>query len=312
LKRPSQHNTFSSYGTRQLQAAVNSLGQLSRAPFATLLTCLVIGITLALPMALVVLLKNVDVLSEKLQQSTQMTLYLKPDVSEAQALQITQTLTDNPLIKDVRAISPAEGLAELQHQAGISDLLAELQNNPLPWSLAIQPTAKAQSKAALVELGSSLKQLPNVEAMQLDSLWIEKLFTLLSLAHRLIYAFAFFLSLAVLLIINNCIRAATQFHQTEIDIIQLIGATRSFIRRPFLYAGMVYGLLGGIIAWQLVDLLLLWLQTPFKNLMALYGNSFELLGLNLTETLSLLAISLLLGLVGSWFAVTRFLQTRKA
>jgi len=311
LKRQSQHNYFTSYGVRHLQAGLNSLGQLSRAPFTTLITCIVIGVTLALPMALFILLKNVDVLSQKLQQSTQMTLYLKAETTKAQAQAVVQQLQENALIKEAHAISPDEGLTELQHQAGVTNMLVELQNNPLPWAIAIQPTRKAQSSQALAELGNTLKQIPAVEATQLDSLWVERLCALITLSHRLVYAFTFFLSLTVLLIVNNCIRAATQFHQKEIDIIKLIGGTRAFIRRPFLYAGMVYGILGGIIAWQLVDLLLLWLQNPINHLISLYNDTFELIGLNVTETLYLLLISVVLGWIGSWFAVTRYLQSRR-
>jgi len=306
-----QRSSIIGYGLRHIQAGLNSLGQLSRAPIATFITCLVIGITLALPVALFVLLKNVDVLGQKLEQNTQITLYLKPDVNASQAAVLLKKLNDNNLIASARTISPTAGLEELQQQSGVSDMLTELQNNPLPWAVVIVPTSDQQTPAALSALSDTLKQLPEVAAVQLDSSWIERLFALLTLAHRMTYALALFLGMAVLLIVNNCIRSATQTHQKEIDIIKLIGGTRAFIRRPFLYAGMIYGLLGGIIAWQLVDLFLLWLKSPIQHLISLYNSTFQIMGLNPIDTLLLLLCSVALGWLGSWLAATRYLLSRR-
>ncbi|MDR3490679.1 MAG: permease-like cell division protein FtsX [Gammaproteobacteria bacterium] len=306
-----QRSSLISYGLRHIQAGFSSLGQLSRAPFATFITCLVIGITLALPVALFTLLKNVDVLGQKLEQNTQITLYLKPNVDDAEAAQFLKELKSNHSIAEAHAISPTAGLAELQQQAGVTNMLSELQDNPLPWAIVIVPAKDQQTPRALNALSNRLKELPLVAEVQLDSAWIERLFAILSLAHRMTYALAFFLGMAVLLIVNNCIRAATQLHQKEIDIIKLIGGTRAFIRRPFLYAGMIYGLLGGIIACLLVDLFLLWLKSPISHLTNLYQSQFHILGLNGMDTLLLLFCSLTLGWIGSWVAATRYLLSRR-
>lgn len=313
--RQRQHNKSSlpteNYFSRHLQAATNSIGQLSRSPFTALMTCLVIGIALALPMALFVLLKSMDALNQNFQQSTQITLYLKADVNESQVSNLVNTLKNNPDIRTVNAISPTQGLEELQQQAGVDNVLADLQSNPIPWAIVIVPTKSFQSSDALTNLSNTLKQNPEVDSVQMDALWVERLFTLMTLAHRGIYALTLFLGIGVLLIVNNCIRSATQNNKKEIDVIKLIGGTNSFIRRPFLYAGMIYGLLGGIIAWQLVDLLLLWLRQPVGHLAALYHSQFALSEIGLLDTFLLLICSIILGLAGSWLAVTRFLRTSR-
>ena len=312
MRRPHSHNIVTHYFMRHIQAAFNSLGQLSRSPYNTIMTCMVIGIALALPMTLFVLLKNIDVLSKSLQQTTQITLYMQSTATEESALNLLHNVEKNPNIREAHIISPAEGLKELQEQAGIANVLANLQSNPLPWAILALPIASLHTADALSDLSHSLQKLPEVDAVQLDSLWIERLFALLSLAHRVVYALAIFLGLGVLLIVNNCIRTATQNNRSEIDLIKLIGGTHAFIRRPFLYAGILYGLLGGIVAWQLVDLFILWIKSPTNYLAALYGSSLQLLNINLLDTFLLLFISIGLGLFGAWLAVTRYLYRRRA
>ncbi|MES2218179.1 MAG: permease-like cell division protein FtsX [Pseudomonadota bacterium] len=299
---------LSNYLVRHTQAALNSVGQLSRSPFNTVMTCVVIGIALALPLALFVLLKNVEVLSHNFQQSNQLTLYLKPEVNEAQTNDLLKILKKNPAINQVTAISPDQGLKELQEQAGIANPLSDLSGNPLPWAIVVLPATTLHTPAALTTLGNNLKQNPEVDAVQLDVVWAQRLYALVALAHRFVYALSIFLGLGVLLIVNNCIRSATQHNKKEIDVIKLIGGTHAFIRRPFLYTGMIYGLLGGIIAWQSVDLLLLWMKTPSSQLAQLYHSQFQLAEINLHETLMLLGGSIVLGFTGALVAVTRHLR----
>jgi cell division transport system permease protein len=306
-QKKSQH-LLSNYLVRHAQAALNSIGQLSRAPFNTVMTCVVIGIALALPLALFVLLKNVDVLSHNFQQSNQLTLYLKPEVSAGQTSDLLNILKKNPAINQAMAISPEQGLKELQEQAGIANPLSDLSGNPLPWAIVVLPATTLKTPAELTALGNNLKMNPEVDTVQLDVLWAQRLFALVTLAHRFVYALSIFLGLGVLLIVNNCIRSATQHNKKEIDVIKLIGGTNAFIRRPFLYTGMIYGLLGGIIAWQSVDLLLIWMKTPSSQLAQLYHSQFQLAEINLRETLSLLGLSIVLGFTGALVAVTRHLR----
>ncbi|MHB1949330.1 MAG: permease-like cell division protein FtsX [Gammaproteobacteria bacterium] len=295
---------LSNYFIRHCQAAVNSLGQLSRAPLASIMTCFVIGITLALPTALFVALKNFGNIGGNLQQTMQVTAYLKSQSKEKEVIELGQTLEANPKVASVKIISPEQGLKELQQQIGFTGSLEELPDNPLPWAIVIVPKLAKH----LETLSQTLQDLPLVDSVQSDKAWVKRLASLMSLAERAVYALTIFLGIAVFLIINNAIRGATQQNQKEIEIIKLIGGTYSFIRRPFLYAGMLYGLLGGIIAWQLVDILILFLKNPILELADLYNSQFQLIGIGLRNTLILLTCSMLLGFMGSWLAVTRQLK----
>lgn len=295
---------ITNYFMRHCQAAISSLGQFSRVPLASFMTCLILGIALALPTALFVALKNFENLGASLQNTMQVLLYLKPSMKEADVNKFVRTLQTNQDISHLKIISPDQGLKELQKQSGFQGALFSLADNPLPWTIVILP----DSANKLESLVASLQALPQVESIQFDKLWVQRLASLASLAHRIIYALTLFLGLAVFLIINNAIRSATQQNHREIKLIKLIGGTYAFIRRPFLYAGMVYGLLGGIVAWQLVDILLLTLKGPIYHLANLYGGQFQLLGIGLYNTLILLASSVLLGLLASWSAVNRHLK----
>lgn len=293
------------YVTRHSQAAMSSLGQLSRVPFASFITCLIIGIALAFPTALFVTLKNFSSISGNLQQTTQITLYLKLGNKEKDVSQFVQNLRKNPLVDSIKIISPEQGLKELQQQAGFEGALVELTDNPLPWTLIVA----AKTADELEPLAQSLQSLPQVDSLQLNKLWVKRLAGLISLAQRTTYALAIFLSISVFLLISNAIGAATRKNEKEIEIIKLIGGTHAFIRRPFLYAGIIYGLLGGIIAWQLVDILMLLLKSPIRELTGLYNSQYQIIGIGLSKTLILLGVSMLLGLLGSWLAVSRHLKT---
>lgn len=308
---PSFNFTIKNYLARHFQAALSSLGQLSRAPFNTLMTCLVIGIAFALPMALFVLLQNIYSVSQNFQQGTQLTLYLKPGTTADQAEDLVQTLRKNANLSTVHTISPSQGIKELQQQTGVQNMLANLPENPLPWVIVAQPQLKSRSTPTLNNLSHHLMELPEIDSVQLDTVWVERLYALLNLAQRAVYALAVFLGIGVLLIVNNCIRTATQNNKKEIEIIKLIGGTAAFIRRPFLYAGILYGLFGGVIAWQLVNFLVLWIRTPVQQLASLYHSQFQMLGVGFVSASALLAISGTLGLAGAWIAVTRHLYRTK-
>lgn len=297
------------YLARHMQSGIYSLGKLSRAPWSSLMTCLMIGITLALPAVLFVTLKNAEFMNRHFQNTLTMTLYLKHNVLPANVNAFLTQLKNRTDIQTIQAISPDDGLKELQKQAGFHATLDNLENNPLPWAIVIQPNKNVNTPAQFEKLTHELQQYSEVDTVQCDILWVKRFTSFMALAHRILYTLTIFLGLAALLIINNTIRSTTEQHHREIEVIQLIGGTHAFIRRPFLYVGMMYGLLGGILAWLLVCVMILALKTPSHTLATLYGSQFTLVGMNFFNLLILLASSISLGFMGSWVAVTKYLNT---
>jgi cell division transport system permease protein len=161
---------------------------------------------------------------------------------------------------------------------------------------------------AIKTLLSKLEARPEVELAKLDTEWLERLYTLLTLAKRVVVIISLLFSIAVLLIIGNTIRLDIQNRYQEIVVTKLIGATDAFIRRPFLYGGLWYGLFGGILCWLIVELSMLLLAGPFARLNVLYQSDFNLIRFGFSDFFVLIVLSSLLGLAGSWLAVARHLN----
>jgi len=293
---------------RHLQVFFYTLGQLSRRPFSMLMTAAVIGIALALPTGLHVILKSAQQLSGGWDGASQISLFLKQSTSDSQARQLARQLEKLPEIRTVSYISRDEALDEFQRLSGFGDALKALKNNPLPAVLVIQPELQQSSQLATDRLLQRLRQDPRVDVAQLDVQWVKRLYAIMEIIRQGVYVLASLLALAVLLVVGNTIRLAIQNRRDEIVIVKLIGGTDAFIRRPFLYTGFWYGLFGGIIAWLLVAISMWVLNGPVEKLAGLYQNDFSISGLNLQTTGILLLSSILLGLIGSWITVSRHLR----
>lgn len=291
------------YYIRHLQSACNSLGQLSRTPLASLITCLVIGMTLALPTVLYITLKNIEAMRGNLQQTTQVTLYLNNSVTEFNARHLANQLQQKAIINKASVISPEAGLRELQQNAGFQGVLEELTDNPLPWAIILDPNIKNENAKSLDQFIQALKKLPEVDSVQADMLWVKRMSAFIAFAKRSLLALSVLLGAAVLLIVDNAIRSATLRNQKEIEVIKLIGGTQAFIRRPFLYAGIFYGLLGSLVTIFLVMILMTLIQNPADHFAALYHSSYLMLGLGTQATLVLIASGIFLGLIGAHLAV---------
>ena len=295
------------YLLRHVQVFLYSLGQLARTPVATLMTVSVIGITLALPSALYVLIGNIEQLGRGWEESGQISLFLRRDVSEKKADQLAQTLRQRAGIKGVDYISREAALNEFKRLSGFGEVLNTLDQNPLPAVLVVRPTRDAADPATLERLAGELRGLPEVELAQFDLQWVQRLHAILRLAERAVWMLTAVLAAGVLLIIGNTIRLAVLNRRDEIEIIKLIGGTNAFIRRPFLYSGLLQGTIGGIMAWILVVIALALLGGPARELASLYGSTFSLRGLQADTIGLLLGGGAVLGWLGSRIAVGRHL-----
>jgi cell division transport system permease protein len=299
---------LNAYFTHHLWVLVSSLGQLWRTPFSTFMTAAVIGIALALPAGLHVLLQNVQQLSTGWEGTAQVSLFLKQDVTEKRAQALADKLRHWEGVAEVRYISRAQALAEFRELSGFGEALDSLDQNPLPAVLVIRPEAAQAEPARMELLLGRLRQLDAVDLAQLDMEWVRRLDAIIDVGKRGVLVLASLLALAILLVVGNTIRLTIFNRRQEIVVTKLIGATNAFIRRPFLYTGLWYGLMGAVIAWLLVGSLLGLLSGPVSRLSLLYNSGFTLGGLDLATTTSLLACGILLGLAGSWLAVGRHLQ----
>ena len=269
-----------------------------------LLTCLAIGITLALPAALHTLVRNVNAMSYSWESTLEASLFLKDSVTPEQGMALAQALREKPNVARSSYISREESLKEFRGLSGFGPALDLLESNPLPAVIAITPR-KGASRGEIDALVADFARQPEVEVAKLDRQWLERLYAVLALIERLVLVLAAILSLAVIVIVGNTIRLDIEARRQEIEVMKLIGATDAFIRRPFLYTGLWYGLVGGAIAWILVQGVVLALSHPTQKLAGLYQSSFHLKGLAFDATLAVFASGILLGWLGAWWTVAR-------
>jgi len=291
-----------------LQAFFFSLGHFSRSPGNSLMTAAVIGISIALPAGLYTVIDNVRQLTGTWGLSNQVSVYLHAGLPVTDAQRLADELQDWPGILTVGLITPQQALAEYRKATGDTRVLDLLDENPLPTVLQITPVSTGSDSAGMERLRQRLAALPEVEIAQSDVQWARRLYAILAIIQRSILIIASILALAVLLIVGNTIRLAISQRRDEIEIGKLFGATNAFIRRPFLYSGLFYGLTGSLIAWLLISLGLLLLRAPVTELVSLYQGHFQLQGLGVWASLVLLLAGASLGLGGSWIAVHRYLR----
>lgn len=285
----------------------SSLTQLGRTPFASFMTSVVIGIALALPAAVHVFMNKLQAVSSVWQDSTQITVFLKKEVSDGAAIALSREVQRWPEVTKVRYISPEQALKEFERQSGMTDVVGLLNENPLPGVLVITP-AKSLSATQTEAMLPQLQALPGTESAQMDVEWVRRLHGLLAVSERAVLTFGGLLALAVLFIIGNTIRLLIQNREEEVEVVKLIGGSDAFVRRPFLYTGIWFGLFGGFVAWILVNLLLLALGSPVRQLASLYGSDFQLGLADLQTTAILLFVGPLLGLIGAWLVSGRRLR----
>ena len=288
--------------------AARGIKEILSNPFSNCMTALVIAIALALPAGLQIMLDNGKQISQSWDGASKISLFLKMQVSENKTNQLADQLRANLAIEEVEVIHPAQALKNFSESSGFSDAIAELDSNPLPPTLIVHPAQGYTDPASSEKLLDQFSQLSEVEQAKLDLDWVKRLFAIIKLAEKLAVALGFALGIAVLLIVGNTIRLSVQNRREEIEVIKLIGATDAFIRRPFLYTGLWYGLVAGLMCWIILESSLLWLQEPVAQLASTYQSQFKVEGLTLIQSIQLISISCLLGLLGSWLSVGRHIR----
>ncbi len=296
------------YLLRHLQVLVTTLGQLFHHPGATLMTALAIGITLALPSLLYLFTINVERASDGFTAGAPVSLFLEQEATPVQGEALTQQLAQRDGIARARFISAEQALADFKRRSGLQEALELLQNNPLPHTIVLYLEPTWQQSDALTRLLAQLAAEPLVEVAQSDVQWLTRLRALLSLVQRGVVMLAVLLAVAVVVIVSNTIRLAILNRREEIEIIKLIGGTDRFVRRPFLYSGLLQGLLGALVALILIGSCIALLRGPIGGLARLYDSEFEVIGLGAADALWVLLLGAALGWVASRWSVARYLS----
>lgn len=306
MAQPVRHSRTAMWRRQHLWCLRDSLHQLARRPLGTVLTIAVMGLALALPLAFYLLLLNVQHLARAVGDSQAVSVFLKTDVAAGAADKLAASLRIRNDVGAVTVRTPRQGLAELAAMQGFGDAINALPDNPLPFVLLIEPRAGAD-RVQIEAMVQAVRGLPEVDLVQDNGQWRARLDALVALGRRVTLLLAALLGAAAVLVIGNTVRLDIRSRADEIAVQQLIGANAAFVRRPYLYEGVWYGLAAGIVAVLLVLVLEAVLAEPVRELVASYAGRLHFGGVSSVTLAMALAIAVALGWLGAWVASSRHL-----
>lgn len=274
------------------------------------MTVLVLGIAMFLPLGLYVTLANLDGLNLHQDEWSAVTVYFASGTRQTEVGRVAGELEKRMQVEKVVVISPAEGLVDFREASGFGESLDMLEENPLPWVMQVipPPGTTEEVEASIAELTTYLQSIDSIEVTQFDYKWLKRLGRMLDLGEAAVSVLILLFGLAVVVVVANTIRLDVASHADEIEILALVGAGDAFIRQPFLYTGLWYGLMGSVLAIVLLHVTLFYLGGPLGILLETYGTVFVMRGLGGSNTLWVFLGGGLLGWLGAWIAVQRYLR----
>lgn len=299
-----------SYLARHMQVFIATLGDMIRTPIATINTVLIIAITLLLPSLLYVAIKSSEGLSESWQGRPQISVFLQQGVSNNEADLIFQEIKLHPSIELAEFVTPKQALEEfrlLSDSASLEEELAFLGANPLPPSIVLMPNVDAAKPASLNELKEQLNKIEGIDSIRLDLDWTERFSAILSVVTRVSMLLSALLALALVLIVGSTIKLLIYNRRDEIEITKLVGGTNTFVRRPFLYYGTIFGLLGALTSLLFLLIAANLVEQPLSKLASLYQRQSLLYALQAWEVLSVIGIGSVLGWIAARWSVAQHL-----
>lgn len=292
---------------RHASNATGSLSRMASQPFASLMIVLVIGITLALPSALNLIVKNAAAISGSWDNALDFSVFLRQDVGVTDAENVANLIRQRADVAAVTLVKADDALREFKEHSGFGEALDQLSHNPLPHTLVVRPSP-ANTSQSMVLLREELANLPEAGMVQVDTEWVQRFHAILDIVSEAVLIGSVLLGAAIIVIIGNTIRLDIQNRRDEIEVTKLIGASNAFVRRPFLWSGFWYGLFGGLLAIGLVQYGVFLLQPPIARLAGLYQSNVSVLTFDVRELGIIIGAAVGLGLIGSWLAAARHMR----
>lgn len=300
------------WATFHARALLGTAGQLLRAPATTLLTAAVVGIALALPLGLFVVVHGLTLLAERWDRDAQLSVFLAPTVTDREAHDVAESLLGRPEVGSVRVLGRSEVIEDFERITGLSGVGPALGSDPpLPAVLLVNTPGRltdAATRPALQALAAELQALPAIDSVEFDTEWLSRLHTVLAVLRRAVGTLSALLAVGLLLTTGNVVRVMVERRREEIAVARLCGATDGFVRRPFLYSGALLGILGALFGWGALKLGGAAMAGPLETLAEIYPGAAHLPALGLGPLAALTATGAILGWAGAWLAAGRELR----
>lgn len=296
------------YLGRHLQVLFSTLGSMRRTPLASLNTILIVAITLLLPCLLYIVIKSAQGLSDNWQGRPQISVFLQQDLSDGVAQLIFDEIRLHPAISLAEFVTPSQALDEFRILSDLEFEIDFLDSNPLPASVVLMPTDEHSNADQLLLLKEELSKIEGIDQIKLDLDWTDRFNAILNVFTRVATLLSGLLGLALILIVGNTIKLLILNRRQEIEITKLVGGTNTFVRRPFLYYGSLYGFIGSLITLLLLLTAAQLIKQPIEQLSSLYQNHSPLYQLNLNDIGAIIGIGTVLGWLAARWSVAQHLR----
>ena len=305
---------------RHLQVFFDTLGRMAATPVSSLVTITILGVAVSMPLMLFKITDSIEVVGSQLQSSNEITLFLRPrdenhkdgdTAVDQEAIDLGSSILQIPTVENVEVIARDQALADFREASGFGDLLDALGDNPLPAMLVVSPVASIE-EASFRELVEKLREKPGVEALVYDQQWRQKLTAIITLLQYASIILGTLMGLGVVLVIANTVRTGIVDRSDEIEIIDQIGGTAAFIRRPFLYFGVIQGIAGALAALAISNACIYVLGDPVNSLSRLYESQFRLQWVDFRLSAVVIAIAALLGWLAARVTMGGYIRRLRA
>ena len=301
-------NRIRSWRSHHRLVASQSIRRLIATPVSSMMTILVLAVAITLPAALNIAISNVTQLTGQANDNVQMSLYLQDDISDKKARKITADISRWDSVSSTRYISPQEAKASFNDMEGFAGIIDSLPKNPLPGVIVLTLSEHSLSSEKAINLKKKAMGIKEVASAKIDLEWLQKIHAILGLAQQVAAVLTVLLSIGVMLVVGNTIKLSIDNRREEIIVTKLVGATNAFVRRPFLYMGLWFGIGGALIALALISLCKYALTSALESLSLAYGGEIALSGLGFSNSLVLLLLAALLGWLGAWLAASQHIR----
>lgn len=308
VKRVSIIHKFINFWVQNLRQIVTSIGEIWRTPFSSAMTIAVMGLSLTLPATLHIVVKNVQSINLEWDSASEISLFLNDGLSDQQISGAMRRISAYDEVEKLVYISKDNAIEDFKKMSGFGQALDYLETNPLPASIIVTPNQHFRSAEPAKMLLAKLEKEREVDFGKLDIDWLTRLNAIVTMLEEAVITVALLLMVSVVLIIGNTIRLSIISRREEIEVMKLVGATEGFIQRPFVYTGIWYGLMGGLVAFIVVSFVIWWMQSALGDISGLYMSDFMIEGLTLSEFLFLMLLASGLGFSGAFWSVHRHIK----
>ena len=288
-------------------AMAEAVRRLLAHPVTDLFSIVVLGMALALPLLAAVALRTAGAATASLDTQPHVNVFMALDASDADVKRVEHALRAQPGVAAVRFVSRTQALEELKATTHLADMLAALDDNPLPHAFTVR-LAGGASADSVAGLRAQWARLPKVDSVSADLEWAERLSRWVRFGDRIVMVLFTVLAAAVAFIVGHLIRLQVVTRRAEIEVSQLVGATAADVRRPFAYHGLLQGLLAGLLGLAITVGVALWFDAELRALTPAYALELKVVLPDLRMWVTVAAGAALLGLLGAWLAVDRELR----